>query len=277
MGNDWRDDATRWAKSGLIDTAQANPARAADYLTGGGDNFEADRKAVRAMIAVAPVVAATVPAARAFQHRVVRYLAAQAGVRQFLEVSAGLAISGDTHEVAQAIDPSCRVVYASTDPMVLTHAKALMQSAPDGAISCLDADIRDCGAIVTGARATLDFSRPVAVLLMSVSGLAYIADGTAATAVVCALAAAMPSGSYVALYHPGSDLHPAYPLAIRRWNRLSSSPITLRSRREVASLVAGLELVPPGVVPICDWHPSPDDPHFEEVVPVHGVVARKAR
>jgi hypothetical protein len=275
MRDDWRTDATRRAKSGLIDTALANPARAADYIIGGRDNFEADRKAVRAMIAVAPVVAATVPAARAFQHRVVRYLAAQAGVRQFLEVSAGLAFSDDTHEVAQAIDPRCRVVYVSTDPMVLTHGRALMKSAPDGAIGCLDADIRDCGAIVTGARATLDFSRPVAVLLMSVSGLCYIADGTAATAAVSTLAAAMPSGSYVALYHPGSDLHPAYQLAIRRWNRLSSHPITPRSRKEVASLVAGLELVPPGVVPVCDWRPSPSDPRFEEVVPVHGVVARK--
>ena len=275
MLDDWPNEATRRARAALIDTTLANPARAADHLGGGRDNFEADRKAVRAMIAAAPVVAALVPAARAFHHRVVRYLAAEAGVRQFLDVSAGLAASDRTHEVAQAIDPRCRVVYVSSDPMVLTHAQALMKSAPGGAISCLDADVRDCGAIVTGARATLDFSRPVAVLLLSVSGLSFIADRAAAAAAVSALAAAVPSGSYVALYHPGSDLHPAYPLAIRRWNQLSSHPITPRSRQEVASLVAGLELVPPGVVPICHWRPASSDPRSEEVVPFHGVAARK--
>ena len=205
------------------------------------------------MIAVAPVVAAIVPAARAFHHRVVRYLAAEAGIRQFPDVSAGLATSGRTHEVAQAIDPRCHIVYVSSDPMVPTHAQALMQSAPDGAISSLDADVRDRGAIVTGARAMLDFSRPVAVLLLSLSGchstgLSFIADSATAVAAVLALGAAVPSGSYVPLYHPGGDLHPAYPLAIRRRNQLSPHPITPRSHQEVASLTAGLALVPPGVV-----------------------------
>jgi len=275
MPDDWWNEAKRRDRAELIDASKANLVRVGDYMGGGRDNFEADRKAVRAMIAVAPVVTTIVPAARAYHHRVVRYLTAEAGVRQFLDVSAGSATSGRTHEVAQAIDPRCRVVYVSSEPMVLTHARALMNSAPEGAISCLDADIRDGGAIVTGARATLDFSRPVAVLLLSVSGLSYIADTAAAAAAVSALAAAVPSGSYVALYHPGSDLHPAYRQAVRRWNQLSPHPITARSRQEVASLVAGLELVPPGVVPICDWQPAPSDPRFEEVVPFYGVVARK--
>lgn len=275
MRDDQWNEAGRWARAELIDATLPNAARVGDYMGGGRDNFEADRKAVRAMIAVAPVVATMVPAARAFHHRMVRYLAAEAGVRQFLDVRSSLATSGRTHEVAQAVDPRCRVVYVSDDPMVLTHTRALSKSAPGGAISCLDADLRDCGAIVTGARATLDFSRPVAVLLCSVSGLSFIAHGAAAAAAVSALAAAVPSGSYVALYHPGSDLHPAYLEAVRRWNVLSPHPITPRSRQEVASLVAGLELVPPGVVPICDWQPAPGDPRFDEVVPLHGVLARK--
>ncbi len=275
MMDDWREDTTRRARAERIDTATPNTARAADYLSGGRDNFEADRKAVRAMVAVAPVVAAIVPAARAFHERVVRYLVGEAGVRQFLVIRTGLAISRRTHEIAQSVDPRCRIVYVDDDPMVLTHARALTTSAPGGATSCLDADVRDCAGIVAGARETLDFSRPVAILLLSVSGLSFIADTAAATAAVSALVAATRSGSYVALYHPASDLHPAYPAAIRQWNRLASQPITPRSREKIAGLVAGLEPVPPGLVPICDWRPAAGDPRFDDVIPFYGVVARK--
>ncbi len=273
--DDWRKDGTRRAKAALIDTTVPNAARVADYIDGGRDNFEADRKAVRVMVGAAPVVAAMVPAGHAFHQRVVRYLVAEAGVRQFLDIGGGLAVSRHTHVIAQSIDPSSRIVYVHDDPMVLTHARALTKSTPRGATHFLDADVRDTDAILAGARGTLDFGQPVAVLLLSTSPLAAIADTAEATAVVSALLAGTSPGSYVALHHPAHDLHPALPAAISRWNQLSAQPLTLRSRAEIAGFVAGLEQVRPGLVPVCDWRPAPGDPSFDDVVPIHGVVARK--
>ena len=272
---DWRADPARRMRAELIDPTAANPARTADFLDGGRDNFEADRKAARSMMAAAPVVRVIVPAARAFHHRVVRYLVAEAGVRQFLDIGAGLAASGRTHQLAQSVDSRCRIVYVDVDPMVLSHARALTNSAPEGAVGYVDADIGNPGAIVAGAAATLDFGEPVAVMLLSTSTLAFIADSAVAAASVSALAAAVPSGSYVGLYHQASDLDPALHAGIRRWNRMSAQPVTLRSRAEVALLVAGLAPVPPGLVPITEWRPEPDDPRYDRVVPVYGVLARK--
>ncbi len=273
MEDDWRQDSARRAKAALVNTTVPNAARVGDYMVGGRDNFEADRKAVRALIAAAPVAATIAPAASAFHQRAVRYLAAEAGIRQFLDIGTGSAAGCRTHEVAQSADPCCRVVYVDTDPMVLTHARALMRSAPGGVTAYLDADARDPAAIVAGARETLDFGQPVAVLLLAT--LAFIPDIAAAAAVLSTLLAGVLSGSYVVLYNQASDLHPAIVAAARRWNQLSSKRVTLRSRDEVASLIAGLELVPPGIVPICEWRPAPRDPRFEDVVPVHGLVARK--
>jgi hypothetical protein len=270
----WADPA-RWIRAELIDATAANPARTADYLDGGRDNFEADRNAARLMMAAAPVVRVIVPAARAFQQRIVRYLVAEAGVRQFLDIGGGLATSGRTHQLARSLDPRCRIVYADSDPMVLSHARALTNSAPEGAVGYVDAHIGHPGAIVAGAAATLDFGEPVAVMLLSTSTLAFIADTAAAAASVSALAACVPSGSYVGLYHQASDLDPALQAGIRRWNKMSAQPIMLRSRAEVALLVAGLAPVPPGLVPITEWRPEPDGPRYDRVVPVYGVLARK--
>ena len=128
---------------------------------------------------------------------------------------------------------------------------------------------------MAGARATVDFSEPVAVMLLFT--LAYVQDAAEAAAVVSSLMAAVPSGSYVAIYHLASDMDPALEEAGRQWNKLLPAQlITLRSRAEVAALVAGLAPVPPGVVPVTEWRPAPDDPRFEEAVPVHGIVARKS-
>jgi len=156
---------------------------------------------------------------------------------------------------------------------VLAHARALMTSAPGGACSFIDADVGDPTAILAGARETLDFGRPVAVLLLST--LAHIHDTAKARAIVRTLAGPLASGSHVAIYHTASDLDPSLRKANRRGNQWPTLRITLRSRAEVASLVAGLDLVPPGLVPISDWRPEPDDPHCDDVVPVYGVVARR--
>ena len=273
MGDDWGQDATRRAKAALIDTTVPNATRVGDYLYGGRNNFEADRKAVRTLMAAAPAIDSIAPAARAFHQRVVRYLAAEAGISQFLDIGTSFAASGNTHEVAQEVAPASRVVYTDNDPMVLSHARALMESRPDGVVRALDGDVRDPAAIVAAAAQTLDFSLPVAVLLLET--LAYVEDTAEVAAIVAALMDAVPSGSYLAIYHVASDLDPAMQVAARRWNMMSSQRITLRSAAQLAGLLAGLDLVPPGLVPITEWRPAPSDPRFEHAVPVHGVVARK--
>jgi hypothetical protein len=274
MADEWEEEATRRAKAEAIDTSVPNAARVADFLYGGQNNFEADRRAARALAAAAPVVTAIAPHLRAFQRRVLRFLVVEAGIRQFLDIGTNLPLVGSTHEVAQSLAPECRVVYVDNDPMVLSHARAEMTSAPEGAIGYVDADVRDPGAIVAGAQAILDLSQPVAVLLLYT--LAYVENGADAAAVVSTLAAASAAGSYVALYHIAGDMDPALDYAARQWNKMiPAQPITLRSRSEVAGLVAGLEGLPPGLVPINEWRPAPDDPGSETVVPVYAVVARK--
>ena len=277
MADDWGEDATRRAKAAQINTTVPNAARVVDYLYGGHNNFEADRKAARILAATAPGIVDIPPAVRGFQQRVMRFLVVEAGIRQFLDIGTGLPLVGATHEVAQSLEPGCRVVYVDNDPMVLAHARAMMTSAPGGAIGFVDADVRDPDAIVAGAGAILDFSLPIAILLLFT--LSYVEDGAEAAAVVPALIAAVPSGSYVAGYHVASDLDPALEEAARQWNKMMpAQPITLRSRAEVASLVAGLEPVPPGLVPITEWRPGPDAPgedSREHPIPMHGVVARK--
>lgn len=273
MADDWGEDATRRAKAAQIDTTVPNAARVADYLYGGQNNFQADRKAAQSLAVAAPVIADIAPAVLAFQQRVLRFLVAEAGIRQILDIGTGLPLVGNTHEVAQSLAPECRIAYVDSDPMVLSHARALMKSAPEGAVGYVDADVRDAGAIIAGAQETLDFSQPVAILLLFT--LAYVEDPEAA-AVVPGLMAALPSGSYAAIYHLASDLDPALEEAVRQWNKMMpTQPLTLRSAARVAGLAAGLDPVPPGLVPVTEWRPDPDDPGFEHVIPVHAIVARK--
>ncbi len=273
MIDDWRHYPVRRKKPALIDTSVPNAARVADYLAGRRNNFEADRKAVRSMLATAPSIAEIMPAARAFQHRVVRFLAAEAGIRQFLDIGAGLPGAGSVHEIAQSVDPACLVVWVDSDPMVLSHARALLRSTPEGAAVALDASISDPAAILAGAAATLDFQCPVAVLMPST--LAFIPDDASASAIVSALMAAASPGSCLALYHLASDLDQALALAVAHWNRMSPQPVTLRSRSRVAGLASGLELVEPGLVPVSEWRPPPAGPAPGDAVPVYGLVARK--
>jgi hypothetical protein len=274
MADDWVHDAARRAKAAtLVDPTMPNPARVGDHLTGGRDNFEVDRRASCSMIAASPVIAAIVPAARAFHRRVVRYLVAEAGIRQFLDVGTRLTMSGNTHEIAQSLAPDCRIVYASSDPVVLSHARALAMSTNNGAVAALDADAHYPRTILAGAAEILDFDRPVAILLMAT--LVFVLDDALAAEIMRSLTGAVPAGSHVALYHQASDLDPEVIMGARRWNAMSDRQITLRSRAGVAGLLAGLEPVPPGLVPVTEWRPEPADPRFEHTVPVYGAVARK--
>jgi O-methyltransferase involved in polyketide biosynthesis len=256
-----------------IDTGTANVARAWNYMVGGKDNFEADREAARQLMEVAPVIRIAAPAARAFLGRVVRYLAGEAGIRQFLDIGTGLPTAGDTHEVAQSVAPESRVVYVDNDPVVLSHARALLTSDPAGVTSYIDADARDPGAILAEAGAVLDLAEPTAVIMMDL--LNFIDHDQVARSATSALMAAVAPGSYLAIMHPASDLDPALPEAERLWNRLAAQPVRLRSRQEVAGFLAGLELVDPGLVTVPEWRPGPDGPASGPLIPLYGAVARK--
>jgi S-adenosyl methyltransferase len=276
-----RQDEERRDQALLIDATVANAGRVANYLDGGRDNFEADRKAARSLVAAAPAIGLIAPAWHAFFRRAVRYLVREAGVRQFLHIAIALAASNYADEFIWSVDPGCRIALVGSDPLVLAHARALMRAErhgsaghPGGTIGYVRAEVTDPGAIVAGAREMLDFSQPVAIALPFTLG--FVADTAAAAGIVSALAGAVPSGSHVVIHHIASELNPALAEAARRWNRVSPQPVTLRSKDEVARLVAGLDLVPPGVVPICEWRPAPGDPDSEEVVPLHAVVARKS-
>jgi hypothetical protein len=256
-----------------IDTVAPNAARVADYLNNGRDNFEADRRAAWAMIAAAPAMTAIVPAVLAFHQRAVRFLAIEAGIRQFLDVGSGLPSGQSRIEIAQSVDPACRVVYVDNDPMVLSHVRAFRRSTPQGAFAALDAKLTDPAALISGSAATLDLRQPVAVLLLST--LPFIQGTARAAGIVAALLRALSPGSYLALCHLASDLDPALAAAADDWNRMSSLRVTLRSRAEVAALTAGLELVEPGQVPVNWWRPESGGARLDPQVPVHAVLARK--
>jgi len=238
-----------------VDPAVAHQARVYDYWLGGKDNFAADREAAEEAVAAYPPILPAVRAQRAFLARAVRYLAGQAGVRQFLDIGTGLPTASNTHEVAQAAAPEARVVYVDNDPMVLAHARALLTGTPQGATGYLDADLRDPDQILAGAAELLDFRRPVAVLLIGI--LQLIPDSDDPHALVARLTGAMPSGSWLAVYHPASDIdQDRVGEAVRRVNARSAGTTTLRSHAEIIRFFDGLQLLEPGLVEVQRWQPG---------------------
>ena len=238
-----------------FDTSVAHLARVYDYWLGGKDNYAADRAAGDAVMQVYPGMAASVRANRAFLARVVRYLAGQAGIRQFLDIGTGIPASSNTHEVAQQVSPDCRVVYVDNDPVVLAHARALLTTTPQGSTDYIDADLRDTSTILRQAAQTLDFSQPVAVMLIAV--LHVLGNDEDPHGVVAKLINAVPSGSYLAISHVPSDLEPDKAAeAGNRLNQLMHEKVTFRSHPEVTRFFDGLELVKPGVVRVQEWRPD---------------------
>ena len=246
-----------------------------DYWLGGKDNFAADRDAAEEAIAANPGIVADVQANRAFLTRSVRYLASECGISQFLDIGTGLPTASNTHEVAQAADPAARVVYVDNDPVVLTHARALLTSGPAGRCAYVYADLRDQATILRAAAGTLDLSRPVAVLLLLVLDLIPDADGP--HLLVGSLLAALPAGSYLVLAHPASDVRPdAAAEMTRRMNqRLAGTKSTLRDRAAISQFFTGLDLVEPGVVQPQQWRPGPAGPGGPAEVTAWCGVARK--
>jgi hypothetical protein len=209
-----------------LDTSVPQTARIWNYLLGGKDNFAADREVGDQILVGQPELAENARLSRAFLVRAVRYLTAEAGVRQFLDVGTGLPSANNTHEVAQSVAPESRIVYVDNDPLVLTHARALLTSQPEGATSYLDADMHDMELVLGEAGRTLDFSQPVAVLFMGVLG--HVEDDAVAQAMVRQAIDSVPSGSYLALYD-GTDISPEVVEAARIWNQSAALPYHLRS------------------------------------------------
>jgi hypothetical protein len=228
-----------------------------DYVLGGKDNYAADRAAAEAWLKIDPESAFGARANRAFLGRVIRYLTAEAGIRQFLDIGTGIPTAGNTHQVAQAIAPESRVVYVDYDPVVLAHARALLTSSEAGATDYIDADLRDTGTILSAAAKLIDFSKPVAVTMLAV--LHAILDSDDPHGIVAEVMAAVPSGSYLAISHGGSDLLDRERLngISDVMNRMAQQKFTYRSREQVTRFFQGLELVSPGLVGVEEWRPDP--------------------
>jgi len=256
-----------------FDTSVAHPARVYDYWLGGKDNFAADREAAERVLAVSPGLRFRVRANRAFLVRCVRYLAGEAGIRQFLDIGTGIPSANNTHEVAQATALDARIVYVDNDPIVLAHARALLTSTEQGACTYIEADLRDTEAILDQAARTLDFGKPIAIMLLGI--LHLIADADDPYRIVARLLDAVPAGSYLAISHPASDIHASQAEAQRRYNERVATPQTLRSHAEVCRFFDGLSLVPPGVVYVHTWPPDPGTAVPEGVTAAHGGVSRK--
>ena len=239
-----------------VDASVPNPARVYDYLLGGKDNFEADRKTAEAGIGAFPKIVASARANRAFLGRLVRYLAGS-GIRQFLDIGTGLPSANNVHEVAQSVAPASRIVYVDNDPVVLVHAQALLTSTQEGATEFVEADMRDPGTILREAARTLDLGQPVAVLLLGI--LHFLSDDAEAAEIVGVLMDAVPPGSYLAICHLTADFHPEMTELARRVNeRQHNAPLVLRDREQVGTFFRGLDLVPPGLAQASRWRPDSD-------------------
>jgi ubiquinone/menaquinone biosynthesis C-methylase UbiE len=265
-------DEARDRAASHIDSSVPHSARIFNYWLGGKDNYPADRAAGDRFREVFPEIVDLARSGRQFLVRTVRHLAAEAGVRQFLDVGTGLPTANNTHEIAQGVAPESRIVYVDNDPLVLAHAQALLVGTPEGATDYIEADLEDPEAILTRAAKTLDFGEPVAIVLMGI--LAHVERYERALEIVRRLMDAVPSGSYLVV-RDGTDTDPAYSEAIDRYNQSGAVPYRLRSPEQIAGYLDGLELVEPGLVPCPLWRPDPTDIGTPLELAVLGGVGRK--
>ncbi len=258
-----------------FDTSVAHNARVWNYWLGGKDHFEADREAGDRVFAMFPDIVHVARGDRAFLGRAVRFLTTQAGIRQFLDIGTGLPTANNTHEVAQQLVPESRVVYVDNDPLVLSHARALLTSEPPGVTAYIDADVHHPSRIIDTAAETLDFTQPVGVMMLGI--LNFVLDSAEAEVIVNHVMDAVPSGSYLVVSHPTTELGgDANAEAMRFWNAHAKPPITARTGAEIARFFGGLELVDPGLVPCTQWRPDPVDVgEGAPTVPLYAGVARK--
>jgi len=261
--------------SSRIDTTVPHSARMWDYWLGGKNYYEVDQMAGDQVRAIHPGILDYARADRAFLGRAVTHLTRDAGIRQFLDIGTGLPTADNTHQVAQRIAPEARIVYTDNDPIVLAHARALLTSSPEGATDYIDADLHDPDAILEAATRTLDFDRPIAVMLLGI--VMFVEDTERARAIVRRLMDAVPSGSYLALSHtitaPGLEDVDA---AVAYWNSVGTPKLHQRTPEEIARFFDGLELLEPGVVSCSRWRPEPSaNGELPDEVAFYCGVARK--
>jgi hypothetical protein len=229
-------------------------ARIWNYWMGGKDNYAVDREAGDAWVAVSPDIVNDAKQSRQFLIRAVRYLAGEAGIRQFLDIGTGLPTMQNTHEVAQQVAPESRIVYVDNDPLVLVHARALLtNTTPEGVTTYIDADVHDPDQIVSDARNVLNFTKPIAVMFMGILG--HLADYDEARSIVARVLAAVPSGSYLALYD-GVTTDEAKDEATDAYADTGAVAYHLRSPEQIGRFFEGLDLVDPGLVSISQWRPD---------------------
>jgi hypothetical protein len=260
-----------------VDTTKPHPARIYDYFLGGKNNFAVDRETAEKALQSWGTVRTAARENRAFLGRAVRYLVAEAGIRQFLDIGTGLPSANNVHEVAQREAPSCRVVYVDNDPIVLAHARALLTSKPEGKTAYIHADLTDPEKILgdPATRETLDFTRPVALMLVAI--LHFIPDGAEPRRILRTLLDALPAGSYLVASHVTGEHDPATLAGAGRAYQERGLTGQIRTSDEFADLVfSGLEMVDPGVVLVSEWRPETDGPRpLASEVNTYGGVARK--
>jgi hypothetical protein len=259
-----------------LDTSIPHSARVWNYWLGGKDNFEVDRQVGDEFVRFYPDITLVARSSRAFLKRAVTHLAADVGIRQFLDIGTGMPTAENTHEVAQTVAPESRVVYVDNDPLVLVHARALLTGTDEGATEYLDADLHDPQDIIAKAgETTLDLTQPVALILMNILG--HVPDLDEADRIAHTLMDALPSGSYLVTADGTNVLDgPAFEQAIGVWNANAPLSYHLRHPDELARFTAGFEVLEPGLVPCASWRPSPDsDPADLRETDEYGAVARK--
>jgi O-methyltransferase involved in polyketide biosynthesis len=254
-----------------IDASVPHSARIWNYWLGGKDNYPVDREAGDQYREAFPEIVDVARASRAFLTRAVRWLAGEAGVRQFLDIGTGLPAADNTHEVAQRVAPESRVVYVDNDPVVLAHARALLTST-QGVTAYVDADLHDPDTILDAAVRTLDFSQPVALMLMGILGHF---DYDEARSIVKRLLDPLPSGSYLTLNDGTNIISEKFVQAQETYNRSGAVPYHLRSPEQIAGFLEGLELVEPGLVSVPRWRPDRTDGGLPEELDAFGAVGRK--
>jgi O-methyltransferase involved in polyketide biosynthesis len=249
------EDAALAEKLRGFDTAVPSPARMWNYWVGGKDHFAADREAADKIMAAMPSLPAIARSVRHFLIDIVHSLTVDYGIRQFLDIGTGLPTADNTHDVAQRAAPESRIVYADYDPVVLAHARALLTSSPEGETDYIEADLRETGTILSAAGRTLDFSKPVAILLLAV--LHFIPDEDDPYAIVRTLMDAVPSGSFLVIVHAPSDRSPEEMAEqTRRYNESGAEFMRPRSQEEILRFFTGLELIGPGIAPLSEWLPE---------------------
>jgi len=261
-----------------LQTDRPHPARVYDYLLGGKDNFAADRAAAEQGIKANPASRTPPRENRAFLRRAVRFLAAERGIDQFLDIGTGIPSAPNVHHVAQQVNPAARVVYVDNDPIVLAHARALLTSTPEGRTEYLDADLRDVDTILAAPqlRDVLDLGRPVGLLLIAI--LHFIGDDDDPEGIVARLLAALPPGSHLVLSHLTGDFAPEAWERVAGIYRRTGVTMQVRPRERIARFFTGLEPVDPGLVLVNRWRPdgpNPDGEPTDAAVSVYGAVARK--